>query len=78
LKTKNAEVNDAVQFSRQQIRAIGLAATTLAEISQARLLLQRWQEAHPEEPKMADIFGQFYILEDAWYTLAAEPAAVAA
>ena len=78
MKTKNSKVNDVAQFSRQQIRTIGLAATTLAEINQARLMLQKWQEAHPAEPKMSDIFGQLYILEDAWYTLAAEPAAVAA
>lgn len=64
--------NDVAQFSRQQIRTLGLAATTQVEIEQARQMLREWQQAHPEEPKMSDIFEQLYILEDAWRTLAAE------
>jgi hypothetical protein len=67
------KANDVTQFSRQQIRALGLAATTQAEIEQVRWMLQEWQQAHPEEPRMSDIFEQLYILEDAWHTLAAEP-----
>ena len=69
---------DTSQFSRQQIRTIGLTATTQAEIEQARQMLQEWQSAHPNEPMMADIFEQLYILEDAWHTLAAKPAQRAA
>ena len=67
-----------VQLSRQEIRTIGLAATTLAEIEQARQMLQGWQRAHPEEPQPSDVFEQLYMLEDAWRILVAEPAALAA
>lgn len=67
-------MNDISPLSRRQIRAIGLAATTPAEIEQARRVLLEWQLTHPEEPKMSDVFGQLYILEDAWQTLAAETA----
>ena len=74
MKTETMPDTDVTQFSRQQSRAFGLAATTQDEIRQARRMLQEWQAAHPEEPKMPDVFEQFYMLEDAWRTLAAEPA----
>ena len=72
MKTK-----DTAQLSRQQVRRIGLAAMTQIEVQQARQVLEEWQEAHPNEPVMFDIFEQLYILEDAWQSLAAEPAGAA-
>lgn len=72
------KTNPLSQFSRQQVRAFGLAATTQAEIAQARQMLQDWQSAHPSEPQMFDVFEQLYVMEDAWRTLAAEPADLAA
>lgn len=75
MKTISLKADSVAQFNRQQIRAVGLAATTQAEIEQARRMLQEWQQTHPEEPKMSDIFEQLYILEDAWRTVAAEPLA---
>lgn len=72
------KTNDLSQFSRQQVRTLGLAATTLTEIAQARQILEEWQCAHPSEPPMFDVFEQLYIMEDAWRTLAAEPADLAA
>ena len=62
-----------VGFSRQQVRSLGLAATTQAEIEQARQMLAEWQQAHPEEPRLTDVFEQLYVMEDAWRSLAAEP-----
>ena len=59
-------------LSRHQVRSIGLSATTLGEIRYARQILLAWQEAHPEEPKMADVFEQLYIMEDAQCILAAQ------
>lgn len=64
---------DATRFSRQQVRSLGLAATTQAEIEQARQMLTEWQQAHPEEPRLTDAFEQLYVMEDAWRSLAAEP-----
>lgn len=64
---------DAARFSRQQVRSLGLAATTQTEIEQARQILGDWQSAHPEEPVLKDVFEQLYIMEDAWRSLAAEP-----
>ena len=78
MKTKDLQANEVAKFSKQQIRTIGLTATTQTEIEHARQILGEWQKAHPKEPKMADIFEQLYILEDAWHTLVAEPAEMAA
>ena len=64
--------NSIAGFSRQQMRSLGLAATTQAEIEQARQMLSDWQDAHLEEPRMTDVFEQLYIMEDAWQSLAAE------
>ena len=64
---------DATRFSRQQVRSLGLAATTQAEIEQARQMLTEWQQTHPEEPRLTDVFEQLYVMEDAWRSLAAEP-----
>ena len=66
------KTSDMTDFSRQQVRSLGLSATTPQEIDQARQMLSHWQEAHPEEPKLADVFEQLYIMEDAWRSLAAE------
>ena len=67
------KIAEVIQLGRQQIRTIGLAATTQTEIEQARQILREWQTAHPEEPEMADIFEQLYIMEDAWQTLVSQP-----
>ena len=72
------KTNNVTQFSRQQVRALGLAATTQAEIDQARQILGEWENAYPEQPKLADVFEQLYIMEDAWRSLAAEPVSLAA
>lgn len=69
---------DAARFSRQQVRSLGLAATTQTEIEQARQILRDWQDAHPEEPALKDVFEQLHIMEDAWRSLAAEPTPQAA
>lgn len=60
------------RYSKKEIRNIGLSATTLAEIQHARQVIREWQTAHPEEPKMYDVFEQLYIMEDAARTIAAE------
>ena len=72
------KIMKASQFSRQQIRRFGLAATTQTEIDQARQMLQDWQNSNPNEPKMLDVFEQLYVMEDAWRSLVAEPADLAA
>ena len=72
------KTNNFPQFTKQQVRNLGLAATTQPEIAQARQMLQEWQSAHPNEPQMHDVFEQLYVMEDAWRTLAAEPAELAA
>ncbi len=59
-------------LSRERVASIGLSATTLAEIQHARQLIREWQAAHPEEPKMYDVFEQLYMMEDAANILAAE------
>ena len=69
MKTKNM-----TEFSRQQVRSLGLAATTQAGIEQARQMLTEWQQTHPAEPKLIDVFEQLYLMEDAWRSVAAEPA----
>ena len=69
---------DTARFSRQQVRSLGLAATTQAEIEQAQQMLTEWQQAHPEEPRLTDVFEQLYVMEDAWRSLAAEPTPQAA
>ncbi len=69
------KVENAAQLSRQQVRVIGLGATTQTEVKQARQMLEEWQAAHPCEPMMFDIFEQLYILEDARRSFDAEPAA---
>lgn len=63
---------NAARFSRQQVHSLGLAATTQTEIEQARQILRDWQDAHPEEPVLEDVFEQLYIMEDAWRSLAGE------
>ncbi len=72
------KTNNVSQFSKQQVRNLGLAATTQVEIKQARQMLQEWQSAHPDEPQMYDVFEQLYIMEDAWRILAAELTELAA
>jgi hypothetical protein len=67
---------DAARLSRQQVRSLGLATRT--ETKQARQILKDWQDAHPEEPALKDVFEQLYIMEDAWRRLAAEPTPQAA
>lgn len=72
------KAKDTAQLSRQQVREIGLAATTQLEIEQARQVLEEWQDAHPNEPMRFDIFEQLFMLEDAWHDLAAEHAELVA
>ena len=67
------KTSSMAEFSRQQVRSLGLAATTQAEIDQVRQILKDWQDTHPEEPKLTDVFEQLYLMEDAWRSLAAEP-----
>lgn len=59
-------------LSRERVASIGLSATTLVEIQHARQLIREWQAAHPDEPKMYDVFEQLYMMEDAAHTIAAE------
>lgn len=66
------KTTDTARFSRQQVRSLGLAATTQTEIEQARQILKDWQDAHPEEAALKDVFEQLHVMEDAWCSLAAQ------
>ena len=41
-------------------------------------MLEEWQKAHPNEPKMFDLFEQLSIMEDAWQVLTMQTADLAA
>ncbi len=52
-------------LTHDEIVRVGLSASGLQEIAEARRALHEWERAHPDEPKMYAVFEQLYMREDA-------------
>ncbi|MBV9848220.1 MAG: hypothetical protein JO250_00895 [Armatimonadetes bacterium] len=61
-----------------EVARIGLSARSLEEIHHAREVLHAWEQAHPEERIMHEVYEVLYVREDGWRAEAAELAALAA
>ena len=57
---------------------IGLSASSLEDIRHARQVLHEWEQAHPDERIMHEVYEVLYIKEDGWLTEIAEQNALAA
>lgn len=68
----------AARLSRDEAARIGLSASSLEEIAHARQVLHEWEQAHPDEPKMYEVYEMLYILEDGQRTQVTEPVEIAA
>ncbi len=59
------ESQGAACLTRDEIARVGLSASGLQEVAEARRALHEWERAHPDEPKMYEVFEQLYMMEDA-------------
>ena len=59
-------------LTREEVARFGLASRGIEGVAQAREVLFAWERAHPDVPRMYEVFEQLYMMEDAARGMAEE------